>query len=554
MPPSSSIPTSVIYNVVGFPQTNGGSFGVRIDDKIIKLNTSPETFPLWSAVVPESSTSSAYQYVELSAQGTVVRQEPFLRSFQDKSANSTVNEFFLRKVTRATLPEIPQVYKDVRPEPSKAFDHSQIATIHITAKPDDFEELVGDPPVSKEQGRSIKGDFRFINADTVYSSQARIKLKLSGRDSVYYKKLSFRIKFDNGDTFFNRPIVKLRSCVFDPTMMCEKLYIDVLNAIGVRTAQAAWVRLYLNQNPLGFFLMVEDIELPFVRETIHNGSGMPPELGSFFKMSDTRSQEPADNATLQYLGPTTKSYNEDVYKKENLGANPPGDPMAQLIALFKDLRDFDPSQPDSVKFWNLRLDLDGFLRCMAMEFLGGVWDGYWYAGNNFLMYFNPTENRWLFIPTDFDRAFSDGNLPDVLTTYEEFAQIRLTKTGKDHPLVTKLILKNKEINQRFETVLHDIVKGVFNLEKLGPRIDAYETMIADEVAWDYSLDRSKDPGFNFNFTTEDFHAGLFGSVTKSNSPVDPKNNKDSKDNIELKQGIKPWIKSRAEYVSSVVAG
>ncbi|KAG0338182.1 hypothetical protein BG000_004417 [Podila horticola] len=528
MAPASSDLADITYNVVGFPDTESGSYGVLIDGKITMLSTSPETFPLWSTTVAGASAPSGYKYVKLSDQGTVVQQEPFSRSIQNGSAKSTANEFFLRQVTRTALPEIPQVFKDVRPKPSQAFDHSQIATIHLTPDPKKFEDMITLP----RKDKPVKAGFRFISADTVYSVE-QVKMKVSGRDSKIFNKLSLRIKFSKGDTFFDRPIIKLRSEVFDPTMIREKLYIDVLNAVGVKTTQGAWVRVYVNGKPFGFYLMVEDIEPPFLRETIHLGNSNPRELGSLYKMmnSETTKQE----ATLQFLGPNTVDYRTadnmgEIYSNTNLGSNSVNEPMAQLIAFFKDLQEYNPTLSSGVEFWNSRLDLDGFLRCMAMEYLGGSWDAYWFSGNNFFMYFNPTEARWQFIPTDFDRTFGDGKLRDVLTTYDEFAHNRLVRPGHDHPLVTKLIYKNEDINALFERILLGIVNGVFNLEMLEPRINAYEKMIADEVNWDYLLDRPENHGKPVNSTIDDFHKGIIGGVK----------------NVNI--GIKPWIKGRAEDV------
>ncbi|KAF9346455.1 hypothetical protein BGX26_002023 [Mortierella sp. AD094] len=523
---ASSALADVTYNVVGFPDAASGSFGVLINGKVTPLTTTPETFPLWSSTVVGAKASSGYRYVMLSDQGVVVKKESFLRSFTNKKATATLNEFFLRQVTQTSLPKIPQVFEDVRPKPSKAFDETQIATIHLTVDPAVFADMVAHP--LDEDSKAIKAAFRFINADTTYSA-AEVKLKVSGHGSRGFKKLSLRIKFDDdkGETFFDRPIIKLRSEVYDPTMIREKIYFDVLDSIGVKTTQGSWVRVYVNGQPFGFHLMVEDIETPFLRGTVHNGSSEPKDLGSLYQMG---SHVIGQEATLQYNGSLTADYNPEIYSNKNRGANTKDEPMAQLISFFKDLQEYDPTLPGGIKFWNSRLDLDAYLRTMAMEYLAGAWDAYWWKGNNYFMYFNPTEARWLFLPTDFDSTFSDGGLADVLTTYKKFAAKRLARKGKDHPLITKLIYKNVEINARFEQILLSIVNGVFNPSVLEPRINAYEQMIQDEVKWDYSLDRSKNPGKTFNFTIDDFHKSITSGVKGVNI------------------GIKPWIKGRAKDV------
>ncbi|KAF9105124.1 hypothetical protein BGX27_009793 [Mortierella sp. AM989] len=528
----SSIFFPVTYNVIGFPDTSASSFGVLIDGKVTPLTTSNATFPLWSATVAGVDGKSSYKYVKLSDNALVLDQEPFLRTLGRKKVKSTLNEFYSRRVTKAKLPKLRQIYADARPPYSGAFDESQIGTIHLTADAATFADLVDNP--LDDDKEDVKATFRFINGDTVYNSD-KVKLKISGHDTRNFKKLSIKVKFDkkNGDTFFERPAIKLRSEVFDPTMIREKLYIDNLNALGVPSIQGAWTRVYVNGKPFGFYLMVEDIGTPYLRTTVHGGDSTPTELGSLYELG---THSLTEEATLQYTGPSTSDYNPEIYSNENLGNNTKEEPMAQFISFFKDLEDFNPTSAGGIEYWNSRLDLDGYLRSMVMEYLGGMWDGSWWRGNNFFYYFNPALGKWQYLPTDFDRTFSDWNKKDVDTTYRDFAATNLARPGFDHPMITKLIYKNKEINARFEKLLLHAVKRLFNPRVLNPRIDAYEQFIQDEVKWDYALDRTKNPGNYFNFTVSDFHQGIVGGV------------------LDAHIGIKPWIERRAKSVPGQVRG
>jgi len=502
---------------------------VLINNKVTVLSSSPATFPLWSGKIAGATSSSAYQYVQLSASGAVLKKEPFIRSLKNQKGggDKTLNEFFAREALFMSLPKMPQVYPNVQPKASKAFDDRQIATIHLKANPAEFDAMLKHPEAT--DWPPVKASFRFINSDTVYSSEY-ITIKVSGHGSRKYEKLSLRVKFDGAktggkDTFFDRPIVKLRSETSDPTLIREKLYFDTLNSVGSPTAEGAYVRVYVNNKPYGFFLMVEDIDAPFLRTTMQHDTHFKA-VGSLYKMG---SHVIGKEATLGYEGPSASNYDPGVYENKILGANTAAEPMAQLIQFFKDLQEFDPSKPGAIRFWKSRLDLDNFLRYMAMEYLGGNWDAYWWKGNNYFMYYNPARAIWQFIPTDFDSTFNDGNLPDVMTDYKHFAASRLKRQGKDHPLVSKLILKNKEINALFEEILSSIVKNVFKPEVLNPRIDAYVDMIKDEVKWDLSIPRTSNPGKSV-FTLKDFNDGITQSVKT------------------IKYGIKPWIQSRAESV------
>ncbi|KAG0238325.1 hypothetical protein BGW42_005558 [Actinomortierella wolfii] len=552
----------VTYNLIAFPDDATNTFAVEIDQKIYPLETSADIFPLWSATIADASSSSNYRYVQLDKKQKVVTREKFGRKLAkvDADAGATPNEFFNRQKTFTNLPIIPRVFqqKDEQgvenggdgggkgkvidsPEHSRVFDSRQIATIHLTVDSKEFAEMMANP--MDETRKPIHAGFRFLNAHTLYSAD-NVKLKVSGYGIRKFRKVSLHIQFkksgedeldgnnqqqnsdsSNDELFFNRPKIKLRSEYLDPTMLHERLYIDLLGAVGVPAYEGTYTRVYVNGEPHGFFLMIEDVEEPYLMHTIHRGAIQDKSaLGALYQM-DSGSPAP-----LVYKGKLTTDYKPVLYRNKILGANPPDEPMQQLIAFMKDLRDFDPSMKDGVAYWEKRLDLEQYLRSMVLEYLTGAWDSSWWRANNYMMYFNPEQGRWQFLPVDFDSSFSSADKPDVETTYRRFAQGRMQKKNKDHPLVTKLIYKNKDINRRFETILLDVTKKAFNNKILDPLIDAYEKQIQDEVAWDLTIDRSKLPGIDLGWTLADFHKSIRGPIEK------------------IPSGIKPWIRGRAKSV------
>ncbi|KAF9282131.1 hypothetical protein BGZ68_006191 [Mortierella alpina] len=523
----SAVLADVTYTVIGFPDVATNSFAVEINKKRYPLQTSEATMPLWTAQIANVSASSGYRYVQLDRLNRVIAREKFLRHFAEKDATATVNEFFNRPTTITTLPPMKQVYKDIRPEPSKVFDSSQIATIHLTPDPAIFANMMNHPMDRKIKG--VKAGFKFINADTVYSV-GEVEINTSGHASRKYKKVSMRIKFDDkkGETFFNRPIIKLRAEYVEPTMIREKLYLDILNSVGVATYQGSFVRVFVNGKPHGFFLMVEDIEEPFLMNTIHQGTiKKKEELGELFQMGS------GFEASMVYTGPHTADYGK-IYQQKIIGDNPKEEPMKRFIAFMKDLQDWNPDEGGGVSYWEKRLDLDGYLKSMALEYLTGAWDASWWRGHNYFMYYNPQHKVWQFIPTDFDHTFSKGNRPGVETTYKEYNQGLVNGKLTDHPLVTKLIYKNKDINKRFEDILWTITEGVFNNEALDARIDAYMKQIEPDVAWDFSIDRMDVPGRRHAWTMVDFHRSLTHPVKN------------------VRNGLKTWIADRAKSVAEQV--
>ncbi|KAF9917421.1 hypothetical protein BX616_001045 [Lobosporangium transversale] len=489
----------ITFNVVGYPSTDNGSFGVSVDGKITKLSTNDTTFPVWSGTVPGTTSSVNYQYVELNAEGTSVKAENFTRTLPNSNDTHTYNEFFERKTTKWTLPHIPYVYLATWPSYTKVFNEDEIATIHATADPAQLAALDANP-----DSPEIFVNFRWIDHQMIYS-QTNISFKTSGKSSKDYKKQAYRFKFetDIGQSFFSRPNIKLRSEVTDPTIMREKIYIDMLNSVGVPTQQGQYVRLFVNNKPRGLYMMVEDVKKSFIKQTVHGGDGKIP-LGSLMQNSSPARNNRAD---LIFKGTNTSDYDPEVYESINLGNNPPTNPMAQLIQFMADLRDFDPvNTPDPVGYWNnTRLDLDGFLRNMAMEYLGGTYDNYWMAGSNYFIYFNPTlgtQGKWQWVPTDFDGTFGNRFPTNIISPYQTVYSFQ-----PDHPLVSKLIIKNKEINALFEQTLKDIVGWAYNPYVLFPRIAAYNQMLLEDYTWDRAIVRT-GPGKDTGFTVEDFHNNL----------------------------------------------
>ncbi|KAG0221659.1 hypothetical protein BGW41_006629 [Actinomortierella wolfii] len=531
----SSAWAEIRFNVVGIPDSEQGSFGVKIGTSVTKLASTPDTFPLWSGIVPDATATVEYKYVKLNDAGTVIEEEAFVRRLTDAKAianKTSLNEFFQRETTLWTLPNVPQVYEGILPSPSSALEaENQIATVHVTVDPVQLDTMLKNPT----NGMVALVDFRYINAHK-FHAQTQIKMKISGKSSTEFNKQAFKFDFDDklNQTFFHRLHIKLRSQTQDPTMMREKVYIDVLNSIGVPTQQGVWVRLYMNKKSMGLYLMVDDISKSFLKQTIHQDDDTVAR-GSLIQMNAPVIEQQAD---LVYKGPSSANYPPEVYKMVNLGNNPPTDPLHQLILFMKDLSDFDPqTNPNPLAFWEERIDLEGFLRNMAMEYLAGSWDAYWYSGSNYFMYFNPklgggsnnpsagTPGRWQWISTDFDGTFGNGDPTDTLTTYEAWVP---SFASHDRPMVTKVILKCNPIRQRFEQILRDIVGWCFKPEGLFPRIDVYEKMLSAEIEWDLKISRAGYPGKSNNWTPQDFHNSIMGPVNK------------------MAIGIKPWIVGRTK--------
>lgn len=142
------------------------------------------------------------------------------------------------------------------------------------------------------------------------------------------------------------------------------------------------------------------------------------------------------------------------------------------------------------------LDIDIFLKNMAYEFLVGSWDHYLNYGHNFYLY-KPQGGKWQVLLYDFDTEFGIDCTqgiggPTTIITDFNFAHYKFDDWHGDRHLVDILISQN---TTRFDNILKQQVKEVFNPSILFPHIDALKEFIRPYVIEDYTPDENgKYPG------------------------------------------------------------
>ncbi|KAK3847732.1 MAG: coth protein-domain-containing protein [Linnemannia gamsii] len=487
----------VTFNVVGLREDAGDSFGVMVNGKLTKLTTNTDIYPLWSANVAGVNAPLTYKYVQLEKNGKIGKQEEAERKLPEGAVH-TPNEFFDRSHTLHDLPPLPQVYDNKLEQNSPFFREGYIGNIFVEGDPAKIKYL--NKGGADFHPNPIKVKVQYIGANENIKI-SNVTFNLSGASAREYAKLAYKLKFPKKNRLLDLATLKLRSGETDATMMREKLYIDILNSLGVPTQQSAYVRLFLNNQPIGLYVAMEEMKKHWIKKVLHPDV-KKTKAGPLWKMNSCCGHE----GNLEWLGPTTKSYVlGDIYKNILPGKNPKDDLMADLIVFMKDLKDYDPKKvKDPIAYWEQRLDLDGFLKSMAMEHLAGAWDAYWKSGSNYQIYKDPLTNKWIWLPIDFDDTFGtsyDGKIDSYRAVPKKNA------LGFESPLAQRLIIETPQINARFEQILKDTVNTAFKPEAMAPRIEGYKKMIQEDVAWDRVQPRVSK-GKSEKFTIEDLHKGL----------------------------------------------
>jgi hypothetical protein len=309
------------------------------------------------------TTSNRYQYVIIDYQNKVIESEPFFRSMP-----VTNFEFYGRPITKTTTQHLPAIsFADDYPykvglDRNAVHPNDEIPTWHLH-----FPDIqILHDHVLDDIG--VTGNMTRISADTM-NRFTNVRLELSGHTSRLFKKLTYSIRLDslNGYQRF-----KIRSCATDPSYMREKLYYDVLEAMHVPTAKASYIRLFINNEPQGLYLVVDHYKDPFFKNVF--GSGKDTYKTGALVQGSMQENPLADGklkqgANLAYLGKHVEDYFENktsVYEVKESAHG--GNAMKDLIPFLKFVHDRNTpvkSKKDETKRvqdWYKRFDVTLFLK------------------------------------------------------------------------------------------------------------------------------------------------------------------------------------------------
>jgi hypothetical protein len=262
----------------------------------------------------------------------------------------------------------------------------------------------------------------------------------------------------------------------DATYLREKVVADVLRDGGVPAARTAFVRVFIDRGEgpayAGLYTLVEVPDKPMLLAQLGN------DKGNLYKPQGT--------------GARWTQFDEAAFEKKT---NEDKEDWSDVIAAVAALN----ASRDDAGAWRAgleaTLDVDGFLRWLALNTVIGNWDTYGAIPHNYFLYGDPEDGgRIKWIPWDHDLALAGGGA------------IMHDNVGESWPLI-RFLLDDPEYRADYIKHVEDAAAGAFSPQPLTERLAAEHKLIDPYVVGD----EGELPGSTFVASKEAYEAAFSGA-------------------------------------------
>jgi len=325
-------------------------------------------------------------------------------------------------------------------------------------------------------------------------------------------KFQFKITLP-GEGIYHRTVLKFRPSSYDPVFFRQILYGDIAHAIGNPVHESVAVRVYLSDGTgIGLYVLQEDCTSEsFIRT-------------AFFGDEKTQSVKQYTPNVI-YDCATGADFTAEDGKFLGAFKNNTYDLKIELLEMTQRLGALNVLDVDAVKeFDDNELDLDTLFRALALEYLAGHWDSYWFLSTNFVTYHpEDAEGRYkfYFIDQDFDQTWGVGMYPGLdpqqypHKTYNNYINVNWKQLNQNEFDTETRVIVDKLIGcdgqptcitkQLFEDHLKSIVQHIFNPVAMERKTNGYKARLTEEMQWDLSLERLYiAANSQYQFTMDDF--------------------------------------------------
>lgn len=273
-------------------------------------------------------------------------------------------------------------------------------------------------------------------------------------------KINFN-RYIQGQKFHGLTQLNLNNNAFDDSEMRETLSYAVLRGAGVPAPRTTYALVYLTvdrlyqKQCLGLYTVIEAVNKPFLKAHFGSNKGLllKPELRG---------------RGLVYLGNDWSQY-ESIYNSETDGNQQARQRFISFVSLIH--------RADDSTF-ALRigeyLDINAFLRFLAVNALMANMDSMLATGHNFYLYVNPDDGRIHWIPWDMNMSFGGFNW---VGSADELIRLSIARPYVGSNRLIERLMAIESVGKTYRQHLQRMTQTVFAAEKLQAPVEQLQVVV-----------------------------------------------------------------------------
>ena len=302
------------------------------------------------------------------------------------------------------------------------------------------------------------------------------------------RPLSITMDFRRDQKLLGHSSLNLLNANQDPTFLRSSLYLDIAREY-IPAPRANFVRVVINGESWGLYVNQQTFSKEFAREAFGSSGG-------------TRWKSPNNSVGggFSYLGDSIPLYRR-WYEMKGKDDTVAWRRLAQATKVMKETP-LDQLEEALAPY----MDVEGALRFLALDIALSNGDGYWNDGSDFNVYL-ATTGRFTVFPHDANEGFRTtaardggppaGSRPDPLIALQD-----------SNKALRSRLLAVPALRTRYLAYVGEIAEKWLDWQRLGPMVEKYRALIADDVAKDTRKHE----------TIEAFLAGIYGPSDGSPTP------------------------------------
>ena len=264
-------------------------------------------------------------------------------------------------------------------------------------------------------------------------------------------KRSFLVDLDRADhaEFHGLHAMQLQSGALDPTKAREALAFALFREAGVPAPRTALAEVTLTvpgehqKAYLGLYTLVEPVDRAFLKDRFGTDKGLLV--------------RPQGLRGLDFLGDDWEKY-RGPYRPL---AEPTPDEAKRLIEFVRLVQRGDDEQ--FRKEIASYLDVDKFLRFMAVQALIANADGFFTLAYNYSLFLDPNTNRFVFIPGDQELSFANFLM---MGSADQLMDMSLARPYGGQNRLADRLLAIQDVREAHQKIVKDLATTVFRKDRL----------------------------------------------------------------------------------------